>query len=474
LPNRLKQTIIFVTRDTLSKLSNKQYLLINLLEAPLLAIILAVIIKYRSAPGGREYMFRFNENFPAFLLMSIIVALFMGLTVSAEEIIRDRKILRRESFLNLSWNSYLMSKLMILFTLAALQTFSFVLIGNLILEIEWKMLLPFWFILFTTSCFASVLGLNISSAFNSAVTVYVMIPLLLIPQMILSGLLFSFDKLNDIISTKGKVPIVADMMASRWAYEALVVDQFMNNSFEAPYYLTEKYESQADFRSAYLIGELDKKRKFIADNLDTKSDSVRNILSKDLTIIQNVIRKDFFKKGLEKFLVSDWTLEKFTPDFNAALEQFFTSYKKFYQDAYNLAVIRKERLITEFEKKGDYNLNRYKDRYYNESLADLVKNVSEKDRIIEYKGSLYQQINPIFLDPIPSGPLDYRAHFFAPQKNLFGFTVSTFLFNTLVIWCMTVVLYVTLYFELLRKLINSFAGLPVTVPRPKADQVKKA
>ena len=90
---------MFATRDTLSKLSNKQYLLINLLEAPLLAIILAVIIKYKSAPGGQEYLFRFNENFPAFLLMSIIVALFMGLTVSAEEIIRDRKILRRESFL---------------------------------------------------------------------------------------------------------------------------------------------------------------------------------------------------------------------------------------------------------------------------------------------------------------------------------------------------------------------------------------
>src|SRR6187431_671807 len=159
LPNKVKQTWIFTTRDTLSKLSNKQYLLINLLEAPLLAIILAFIIKYKSAPGGREYIFRFNENMPAFLLMSIIVALFMGLTVSAEEIIRDRKILRRESFLNLSWNSYLMSKLFILFTLSAIQTFTFVLIGNMILEIEWSMLIPFWFVLFTTSCFACVMGL---------------------------------------------------------------------------------------------------------------------------------------------------------------------------------------------------------------------------------------------------------------------------------------------------------------------------
>ena len=142
LPNRIKQTIIFITRDTLSKLSNKQYLLINLLEAPLLAIILSVIIKYKSSPDGEQYIFRFNENFPAFLLMSIIVALFMGLTVSAEEIIRDRKILRRESFLNLSWNSYLMSKLIILFSLSAVQTLTFALVGNLILEIEWSMLIP--------------------------------------------------------------------------------------------------------------------------------------------------------------------------------------------------------------------------------------------------------------------------------------------------------------------------------------------
>jgi ABC-type multidrug transport system ATPase subunit len=236
LPNKLKQSIIFITRDTLSKLSNKQYLLINLLEAPLLALILAFIIKYKSAPGGKEYIFRFNDNFPAFLLMSIIVALFMGLTVSAEEIIRDRKILKRESFLNLSWNSYLVSKIGILFTMSAIQTFLFVVIGSLILEIELGMIIPFWFVLFTTSCMSNVMGLNISSAFNSAVTVYVMIPLLLIPQMILSGLLFSFDKLNDLISTKGKVPILADAMSSRWAYEAMAVYNFKNNAYEKPYY----------------------------------------------------------------------------------------------------------------------------------------------------------------------------------------------------------------------------------------------
>ncbi|MEO7988582.1 MAG: ATP-binding cassette domain-containing protein [Chryseolinea sp.] len=475
LPNKLKQTIIFATRDTLSKLSNKQYLLINLLEAPLLAFILAIIIKYKSAPGGKEYIFRFNENFPAYMLMSIIVALFMGLTVSAEEIIRDRKILRRESFLNLSWNSYLVSKIMILFTMSAIQTFTFVLVGNLILEIEWGMFVPFWIALFTTSCLANVLGLNISSAFNSAVTVYVMIPLLLIPQMILSGLLFSFDRLNDFISTKGKVPIVADMMASRWAYEAIAVYQFKNNSYEQPFYDFEKFESQTDFRASFLVDELNKKRKYIADNIDEKSDSIKAILTKDLNIIQTTLQNDYYKRGFEKELSMQWTLTTFTPEFDKKLEDFLAAYKKFYLEGYNRAVAAREKVIfnLESDKSEDYKLNDYKNRYFNESLADLVQNISEKNRILEYNGQLFQQINPIFLSPNPKGPLDYRAHFFAPEKNLFGQTISTYTFNMLVIWLMTIVLYITLYFELMRKLINSFDKVPGKVNLPKVGLPKK-
>jgi hypothetical protein len=98
--------------------------------------------------------------------------------------------------------------------------------------------------------------------------------------------------------------------------------------------------------------------------------------------------------------------------------------------------------------------------------------VDEKERIIEFEGQLYQQINPIFIDPRPSGPLDYRAHFFAPKKHLLGSDLSTFLFNNIVIWIMTVLLYLTLYFELLRKLINAFEGLPAKVSLGKGAPKK--
>jgi ABC-type multidrug transport system ATPase subunit len=472
LPNKVKQTWIFTVRDTLSKISNKQYLLINLLEGPLLALILAFIIKYKSAPGGREYLFRFNENIPAFMLMSIIVALFMGLTVSAEEIIRDRKILKRESFLNLSWNSYLVSKLIILFTLSAIQTFCFTLLGNLILEIEWKMLLPFWFVLFSTSCLANVVGLNISSAFNSAVTVYVLIPLLLIPQMILSGLLFSFDKLNSLISTKGKVPVIADMMASRWGYEAMAVYQFKYNSYEKDYFDYDRAEAQCDFKSAYLFDELDKRRKFIGENLDEKNDSLRQVMEYKLNVIRNTLKnEDYYTKGLEGIdLSSPWTLSQFTPAFDKKLAEYLQGYKDSYQKAYNKVVAAHEKMIVELEKEGkEYSLNTYKNAYFNESLGDLVTNISEKNRVIEYDGQLVQQINPIYLEPLPKGPLDYRAHFFAPSKNLLGASVSTYWFNVMVIWLMALVLYATLYFEILRKFVDSFGKMPgkVKVGLPK-------
>jgi ABC-type multidrug transport system ATPase subunit/uncharacterized tellurite resistance protein B-like protein len=119
IPGLLKQIRVFITRDVLSKISNTQYLIITLLEAPVLAFILSFIIKYFNVSETSEgsYVFMDNSNLPVYLFMSVIVATFMGLSLSAEEIIKDRKILKREAFLNLSWSGYLLSKVAVLLTI---------------------------------------------------------------------------------------------------------------------------------------------------------------------------------------------------------------------------------------------------------------------------------------------------------------------------------------------------------------------
>ncbi len=459
IPSKLKQSLVFLTRDFLAKIANKQYLLINLLEAPLLAVILAFIIRYRSSPNGQEYIFRFNENIPAYMLMSIIVALFMGLTVSAEEIIRDRKILKRESFLNLSWNSYLVSKLTLLFFLSAIQTLSFVLIGNWILEIH-DMTWSFWLVLFSTSCFANVLGLNISSAFKSAVTVYIMIPLVLIPQMILSGLLFSFDRLNDVISTRGKVPVVADLMASRWAYEAMAVHQFKNNSYEYLYYDLELTEAEADFKAAYIQPHLAEKVRWLRDNAAV--DSLARERREITRMLHNFIAREEFTEGLPDKIQSGIPKNLESADLDA-LDAYLEKYQQHYRQQFNEAVEEKEKKAYFYENNyQDYDLNIYKNAYFNESLADLVTNATETDRLIEYDGELIQQVNAIFHTPEASdNPLNYRAHFFAPVKYFMGNYIDTFWFNLIVIWLMSVLLYVTLYFEWFRKGLEAMGKISI-------------
>src|SRR5690606_27382813 len=164
-----------------------------------------------------------------------------------------------------------------------------------------------------------------------------------------------------------------------------------------------------------------------------------------------------------------------SPAFNEKLEKFLIDYKAYYQQAYNRAVAQRESLIFTLESKPgeSYNLNDIKNRYYNESLADLVKNISEKNRIIEFNGELIQQINPVFIDPKPKHILDYRAHFFAPEKYLFGQYIGTFGFNLMVIWIMTLLLYVTLYFEWLRKFISLFDRSTRELKTTKPNSGKK-
>jgi ABC-type multidrug transport system ATPase subunit len=393
LPNKIRQAFTFGARDLRSKISNRQYMIINLLEAPLLGVLLAFIIKYKTSAKATEYVFRFNDNIPAFLLMSVVVALFMGLTVSAEEIIRDRKILKRESFLHLSWNSYVASKTGILFTMSAIQMFLFVVVSHWILEIK-GMTMSFWFVLFSTACFANLLGLNISAAFKSAVTVYILIPLLLIPQMILSGLLFSYDKLNNAISQRGKVPVLADMMVSRWAFEAMVVDQFVNNEYEQSFYKYHREQSQANFRATFLAEELRKK--------NVSDDSIRR-------------------------------------------------YQKYYQKVYNATEVIIDKLMAFHEKTG-WSVNEYKNAYFNESMNDLVRNINAGEPLIEQDGEFIQEIDPIFQAPTPSWIGDYRTAFFLPEKNMFGAIVPTYVFNTIAIWMMCFILYLTLAARLPQKI----------------------
>lgn len=463
IPSRLKQTHLFSLRDIQAKIHNRQYMIINLLEAPVLAFILAFIVRYYNVDDQllSGYVFGKNLNLPAYLFMSIIVALFMGLTVSAEEIIRDRKILKREAFLHLSRSSYIFSKISILFALSAIQTLLFTLVGSYILEIK-GLFFEHWFILFTVSCFANLLGLNISSAFNSAVTIYILIPLLLIPQLILSGVVVKFDKLNPVIGNTATVPFVGDVMASRWAFESAMVTQFKDNKFEREFYLYDKVMADADFKKVYLIPQLETKLQYCINNFKSADPEIQSIVNRDLALMQSEIRQELDIIGTDKFKrIDDLSMGKFDSIVYNDLTVFFEKLKQFYVRRYNVADQTKEAKVRDLtstpEKEKEFAI--FRENYHNEAIAELVKNISETHRVIEKDGKLIQKIYPIYKDPEPDHMVDFDAQFYMPSKHFLRSNVDTFWFNTGVIWSMTLVLAFTLYFDILRRIIDGIGNL---------------
>lgn len=469
IPGWLKQTKIFSLRDMLSKLSNRQYVLINFLEAPLLAFILAFIVRYynEADPFRTDYVFSKNLNMPAYFFMSVIVALFMGLTVSAEEIIRDRKILKREAFLHLSRSSYIVSKIGILFLISAIQTLMFVLVGNYILEIK-GMLLIHWAILFSTSCFANLLGLNISSAFNSAITIYILIPILLIPQLILSGVVVKFDKLNPVIGNTETVPLVGDLMASRWAFEAAMVAQFKDNEYEKKFYLYDKNMAESDYKKIYYIPELETQLDFVNLHYRNKEEGILKQVKDNLALLQNEIDSELEIVGHENFSYLDnLTLERYDSSVYRETKKFLEILGKYYINRYNTADKKRDAIIrnaTNTAAKED-EFERFRESYQNEAITELVKNTTEQHRIVRSGNKLIQKVFPIYKDPDPDHIVDFNAQFYMPSKHFLNQNIDTFWFNLGVIWSMTLVLMITLYYEVLRKIVDGLSNISNPIPK---------
>lgn len=455
VPGYLKQFKVYFLRDILAKLTNKQYLLINTIEAPLLALVLGFFVKYFNYNGKGEinYTFENSENLPQFLFIAVVVALFIGLTVAAEEIIKDQKILKRESFLNLSKGSYLFSKISILFIISAIQTALFVLVGNSILEIK-GMWFSYWLILFSTSCFANLLGLNISASFNSAKVIYILIPVMIIPQLLFSGVIVKFDKLNPTFSKEDSVPLIGNIMASRWAYEALAVTQFRKNDYEKPFYWINQKKSEASWKRDYWLPEMRNKLDYIT-NYSQDPEKERGVENAYATL-SNEIKKEeklydpsanFTCEGCQELLKS----RAITNENKEPITNYLSILKKIYKNEVN------EAMDTQNEKLKELGVELYRERkknYYNDALNDFVTNRNDLTKIISLNGSLIQKNDPVYNLPRNSG--FFQAHFYAPVKKLFGTKVDTLTANVMVIWLMTLILTITLYFDAFRKLIRSF------------------
>jgi len=455
IPGAFIQFLIFFRRNLLSKIADRQFMSIALLVSPLLAVILGFFSKYVAGDDAdpHHYIFSQNENLPAFLFMSVVVALFLGLIIAAEEIIKDRRIQERESFLNLNRSAYLLSKISLLFILSAIQMLLFVIIGNLIMEIK-GLTFSSWLILFSTACFANLLGLNISDGLRSVVAIYVIVPFLLVPQILLAGVIVKFDKLHYKFASHQAVPVSGDLMASRWAYEALTVNQFVNNKYQDDFFDLEMLESNVIFDMQFLIPTL------IQEIQDASgiymNDPAGNDLKERLGTIRDGISSIFLTgtyPGLQHLYQ-----EQFSVPAGTEAIRWLKKYQSGLSSHRERLSFAKDALVDSLKRLagGAEEYLQMRRTYLNNQVADLVLNRNELHKIVKKERLLLRKMEPIYMYPVKKNG---RAHFYASVKRLGSYFIPTLGFNIIAIWMMTIVLYFLLRYSVLQATIDFFGDL---------------
>ena len=164
------------------------------------------------------------------LFMLVCVAIFVGICNSIQEICKERNILKREYMTNLSLGAYVVSKLVVQAVVCAVQMvlviFMFSLFVNdkvlpdtgVIFSSVW---IEYYITMFLLAFAADTMSLVVSSLVKNSATANTFIPIILIVQIVFSGVLFDMSGVMDKLSY---------LMISKWGISALAATSALNDS----------------------------------------------------------------------------------------------------------------------------------------------------------------------------------------------------------------------------------------------------
>ncbi len=292
-----------------------------------------------------------------------------------------------------------------------------------------------------------MVGLNISSAFKSVVTIYIVIPLILVPQILLGGVIVEFDKLNNVVANKEYVPFIGDLMASRWAYEAMMVNQFKDNEYQKIFIDIEQRISQESFLMNYKIPRLlNIIDKTIREK--NKNSNIPSLTKADIKLLSNEI---YNIHNNYKFKVTDDSYLSFNISI-LELEEIKVNLKslKLKLAKHVLTLIyEKDDVINEI---GMSKVLKLKQDNYNTRVSEFVLNSREINRLKQVESKLIQNFEPIYL--ISNSKVG-RSQLFAPYKTINNLYIDTIWFNVIAIWIMTIFMYLLLYFNVLKNIFKA-------------------
>ena len=423
-PGALKQFGIFLGRTIRTKITNTQYMAIALLQAPLLALVCGYLTRFAPPEG---YSVMNNKNLVSYFFMAVIVATFTGMSGSAEEIFKDRALLKRERFLHLSYGSYIWSKIVFMGALSLVQTLLFILVGNTMMGIQ-GLFTTWWLILFVTAFLANLTGLLLSQCLSSIVAIYISIPMLLIPQILLCGLVVSFSDLTP-KSTTGNVPLVGNLIPSRWAYEALAVSSFTDNAYEKEFFEVDRQKYENQFYNMGYLYELQ-------SQLQTLRDEQKNHKPVDPNHIE-VIRDNLPRVtafcGIQPY--------QGAYDYQSLYNYMQEAEKNLTKRSNKLALERDAIMSKLLRTAGKDGVLQLKRDNYNLKLEDCVVGADQHSMVDVIDNCIVPRTGLIFLTPFTSCG---NAPFYSSEKVVGSWHIKTLCFNISIMLLMSILCIVLL------------------------------
>jgi hypothetical protein len=269
-----------------------------------------------------------------------------------------------------------------------------------------------------------------------------------------------FDRLHQNRFTSSEfVPVIGDMMPARWSFEALAVEQFKSNKYEKIFFRLDMDESQNYWYASFLIKSLKKdlwKCQHFKDSAQYKDVNKNNFKKLDYHIGQltRMAGFDAVPEALKIALREERLDSAVARDGDKYLDSLSMHFRSLSKQARNL----KDTLT---KKIGERELMNLKDSYYNKQLESFVLNIGKIDQSPETQTKIIQKYEPGFMKPTSKYG---RAQFYAPYKQVGNIQIDTFWFNLMVLWIVTLVLYVALYYNLLQKLVTGLENLRLKEP----------
>lgn len=213
----IKQLRVLSARYLKLVANDRQRLLLLLIQAPLLAVLISFV-----ADGKQFEQYEMTKS----LLFALSCSAFwIGMLNAIQEVCKERTILRREYMTGLRLESYILSKIVVLGILSAIQSLLVTGVFALMVGVpETNVVLPAYIELlittFLTTLSSAAMGLFVSSLFTNPDRAMTVAPLLLMPQILFSGLIFKLDGATEMLSW---------IAVCRWSMEGYGTTADLNN-----------------------------------------------------------------------------------------------------------------------------------------------------------------------------------------------------------------------------------------------------